>query len=49
LEISEAKSSAKQNNSVTLFAVSIGLLFVTLVFEHYKAPTISANPQFTDN
>ena len=47
LEISEAKSSAIQNNSVTLFAVSIGLLFVTLVNQCYKVIIISLTTKIT--
>ena len=42
------ESSAIQNNSVTLFAVSIGLLFVTLVNQCYKVITITPTTQITD-
>ena len=37
------------DNSVTLYTMSIGSFFVTLVNRCYKAITISLTTQFTDN
>ena len=37
------------DNSVTLYTMSIGLLFVALENRCYKATTISLTTQFTDN
>jgi hypothetical protein len=49
LEISEAKSSAIQNNFVTLSAVNIAIIICNSFNWHYKVTTISLTNQFANN